>query len=116
MSKYKTCRKCNNLKHTSDFPRKKGGGTKRECTICRRAIILRKAKQKEKVLNPYKYEAREAINYLIRKGKVPKAKELICHTCNDKALEYHHVDYTKPLIVVPLCKTCHSEVHKISEK
>lgn len=40
-----------------------------------------------------------------------------CEGCGqDKALEKHHPDYSKPLLVVWLCKPCHSIADKIRRR
>lgn len=36
-----------------------------------------------------------------------------CYNCGSKIkLEAHHVDYTKPLDIIWLCKKCHIDLHK----
>lgn len=44
--------------------------------------------------------------FLIFTGLIPKAKERICVDCGDKAHDYDHRDYTEPLNVVPVCRSC----------
>jgi len=39
-----------------------------------------------------------------------------CESCgSDQNLQRHHPDYTKPLIVRTLCKTCHNLIHSLIE-
>ena len=61
--------------------------------------------------NPEKQKARGILNSAVRRGKVHKP--LYCSSCEgDKHLEAHHTDYSKPLEVLWLCKSCHVELHK----
>ena len=60
--------------------------------------------------NPEKQKARQKLNYAVKSGKVHKP--LYCSSCDrDKHLEAHHTDYSKPLEVTWLCRTCHVELH-----
>jgi len=43
---------------------------------------------------------------LIRSGAIPKARELSCVDCGKNALDYDHRDYSKPLEVEPVCRSC----------
>jgi len=61
--------------------------------------------------HPDKYRARQKVQYAIRSGKLPRAKECICFDCNNQASHYHHEDYLKPLEVIPLCNSCHRKRH-----
>lgn len=51
------------------------------------------------------------LQWAIESGKKPRAIELTCETCGKQAQEYHHPDYSKPLDVVPLCRSCHRMLH-----
>jgi hypothetical protein len=42
----------------------------------------------------------------VRRGDLPHAKTLTCTDCAKPASEYEHRDYTKPLDVVPICRSC----------
>lgn len=57
--------------------------------------------------NPEKYQAHLAVKKSLRHG-VLKKKE--CAICGDKA-QAHHEDYSKPLEVIWLCQTHHSNLH-----
>ena len=54
-----------------------------------------------------KYRARHIAN------KTYSAKDHLCSvlSCIDDAVALHHVDYEKPLDVVPLCTTHHEDLH-----
>ncbi len=49
----------------------------------------------------------------VARKELKPIKEVFCSECGSKAIEYHHPDYTKPLLVIPLCKICHEEVHHV---
>ncbi|MFW6129981.1 MAG: hypothetical protein ACOC56_02280 [Atribacterota bacterium] len=70
--------------------------------------------QKKKIFNDYiernpkKRKARD-----LAKCNVLISKNQICEKCNNnKATERHHPDYSKPLEVIFLCKSCHYEIHR----
>jgi len=52
------------------------------------------------------YEAKKRVYIAVRKGSLPKPKTLRCVDCNLWAQEYDHRDYLKPLVVVPVCRSC----------
>lgn len=59
----------------------------------------------------YKQKARLLLNLKVRLGLVKKPEK--CQNCKkNKKLEGHHKDYTKPLDVKWLCRTCHRLEHK----
>ena len=61
--------------------------------------------------SPEKQKARVKLNDAVRTGKIHKP--LYCSSCEgDKHLEAHHTDYTKPLEVLWLCRTCHVDLHR----
>jgi hypothetical protein len=62
--------------------------------------------------NKQKIKAHEKINRDIIAGKIPQAKKLSCEKCGKQASVYHHPNYLKKTFVIPLCRECHSEVHK----
>ena len=66
--------------------------------------------------NPEKHKARHKLNYAVKSGKIHKP--LYCSSCEgDKHLEAHHTDYSKPLEVLWLCRSCHVDLHnKIRNK
>lgn len=50
--------------------------------------------------------AASAVAKAIRMGELERATSFLCVDCNRPAREYDHRDYTKPLAVVPVCRSC----------
>ena len=60
--------------------------------------------------NPEKQKARLKLNNAVRRGKIHKP--VFCSSCDsDRHLEAHHTDYSNPLQVLWLCRSCHRELH-----
>jgi len=72
--------------------------------IALRNEILMKQKENE----PDKYKARTRANNALRDGHIKKEPCYFCGSTND--LEMHHPDYSKPLRIYWLCKTCHRKI------
>jgi hypothetical protein len=58
---------------------------------------------------PEKRIARSAVSNAIRDGRLFKQP---CQVCSSSKSEAHHLDYSKPLEVIWLCKLHHEEAHK----
>ena len=58
--------------------------------------------------NPEKRQAHIVLGNSVRDGKIQKNP---CQKCGDAVAEAHHPDYTKPLDVVWLCRSCHLAEH-----
>lgn len=57
---------------------------------------------------PEKYKARNTLRNAVAGGKVKKEK---CQICDEKVVQAHHEDYSKPLEVTWLCMLHHKERH-----
>lgn len=55
-------------------------------------------------------QVREAI----KKNIINRDKCAICQSKNN--LDAHHPDYSKPLEIIPLCRSCHSKLHQSLSK
>lgn len=63
------------------------------------------------VYDPIKYKCKMQVYYAIKKGELIKPEN--CSICNEKSkLDGHHVDYSKPLNVLWVCRKCHKAIHK----
>ena len=133
----KRCCICKEERELNEFSKNKSkkDGHNNMCRICQKEYYLlnreqRKEKMKQYVQrnkekireyknqyrkqsyhrNPEKHKARHKLNNAVRRGKIHKP--LYCSSCDsDKHLEAHHTDYSKPLEVLWLCRTCHVELH-----
>lgn len=64
----------------------------------------------EKII-PKKYKAHSIVNEALKTGKLKKPNK--CSNCNqEKNVQAHHEDYNKPLEIIWLCVSCHSQLHK----
>jgi len=74
---------------------------------------VRKRSVSYKLLNPEKIKARDIINNAIRDGKLARPK--VCSICGALGVSIyaHHSDYSKPLEVVWVCKSCHWKIHRL---
>lgn len=61
-------------------------------------------------------QAEAAVGHAVEAGRLPSATTLLCSGCGNPAEHYHHyLDYEPAnwLAVVPLCRSCHTNVHKL---
>lgn len=54
-------------------------------------------------------EARSAVNNAIKRGELQPANTLTCVDCGKQARDYDHRDYSKPLDVQPVCRSCNKK-------
>jgi formylmethanofuran dehydrogenase subunit E len=70
----------------------------------------RQLREEWRLENPEKVYAVRCVKIGIRDGKIIKPK--LCEHCKEeKILNGHHPDYSKPLEVVWLCHSCHKLLH-----
>lgn len=80
-----------------------------QCLACHNASS--RAWKKANPLTGDAYErsmARLAARSAERSGKLVRQP---CENCGEKNSQKHHADYTKPLAVTWLCRSCHLMVH-----
>lgn len=53
-----------------------------------------------------KYYLHKTVKAAVLGGKIPDAKTLPCDDCGATAYCYDHRDWTKPLLVAPVCRKC----------
>ncbi len=56
----------------------------------------------------HKEKARKKARYALKTGKIVK---LPCF-CGNKTVEMHHFDYSQPLVIHWVCRSCHAAIHK----
>lgn len=66
--------------------------------------------------NPHVVAAGSAVLAAVRRGDLPPVSECDCFMCGKPATVYHHVDYSKPLEVFPVCHSCHGRWHAANER
>lgn len=92
-------------------------GVSFRCKFCRnKARLTSRHRAKRRAWfnlpkNLHKNRARCRLGKAVALGKIKKPNN--CSSCNASGvkLEGHHYDYTKPLDVLWLCKSCHSKQH-----
>lgn len=68
-----------------------------------------------KVAKPAMYAAHRAFTLAINHGEIKR--ETTCEQCgSDRRVEGHHDDYSKPLDVRWLCRSCHCRHHAALRK
>ena len=60
---------------------------------------------------PQKRKAHKAVYNAIYCGKIQCASSFKCAFCQKQAKQYHHPDYAKPFLIVPVCRKCHKLIH-----
>lgn len=132
----KQCSRCRETKPTSEFHKDKGrsDGLSGWCKPCRiKSIRIAEAKrpkppytprsrQPERIrertkkrnyraAHPERVKAALKVQRALQSGKLAPATESFCFVCGNPAQHLHHMDYSKPLEVIPVCKSCHSQWH-----
>lgn len=122
----KACTRCKQIKDESEYHKNRLmlDGLHVYCKECRLEIRRehyrnnidqnREYDKRRYLKNPQKMRARGMINHQVRLGNVPSPKDLFCQVCFCQADEYHHPSYKQgdELFVIPLCKSCHTDLHK----
>ena len=63
---------------------------------------------------PERVKAMTAVKTAIQNGKLERPYRQRCVICEfHRGADYHHIDYSKPLLVLPVCKICHKAIHSI---
>lgn len=118
----KTCNRCHEVK--PHYIRKSGHKADKPVGLCVDCAREYKRKYRERTSEYNReYSKRRAPRdnikmravsrslRMVRDGLVPEATSCLCFVCGECAEEYHHVDYTKPTEVIPVCRSCHQRWH-----
>lgn len=78
--------------------------------------VIQVRKRNHRASHPEVDRAGNIVIVAVRAGKLTRAAEYFCFVCGTSAdqgatMEYHHVDYSKPLEVIPVCSSCHKRWH-----
>ena len=61
--------------------------------------------------HPERRAAKSAVKNAVKRGALPRVTTQFCFMCGKPAEQYHHPDYSKPLEVIPVCRSCHMRWH-----
>ena len=134
----KRCPKCGEEKASREFYafKSKHDGLSSYCIICFRKYIRERGKsgeaktkrrsyyKKPEVVarmrahtqsyrenNRGKNHAQQAVQYAVRVGKLKRPDK--CTRCHKEGkVEAHHIDYSKQLEVIWVCRACHAFIHR----
>jgi hypothetical protein len=98
-------------KNRSEYNKKR-----KKYTLINREKVLtvkRKSQKKYRKNNPLKTKAHNLINKLLKDKTIFKKP---CEVCGELKVNGHHEDYSKPHVVIWLCKDHHAERHRIIRK
>jgi hypothetical protein len=70
--------------------------------------VIQERARMQRLNNPEKAKARDAVNHAVRDGRLIKED---CCLCGNPKTDAHHEDYGKPLDVIWLCKAHHKQLH-----
>ena len=121
----KICPMCNEEKKLPEFPKDKNrsNGISSYCKQCKnewkrsnatRLYLNVKETRKQNVEYQRKTKVWRTTNNAVRAGKLIRPS--ICSVClEEKDIEAHHEDYSKPLEIIWCCKDCHVELDRHRE-
>lgn len=111
------CGKCGRIGGKEMFP-VKHGRLKSPCRACRRkepSVVSRQSvsdsakTNRWRSRNRHKNNAQQKLRHAVKIGKIVKTA---CEKCGNQKSEGHHDDYSKPLSVRWLCRSCHANEHR----
>ncbi len=106
------CKDCTRIRVAANYRRNRdyyqAYEVRRNTHPSRKAARL-KYQQAQRRANPTKYLARGKVLRAVKAGSLKKEP---CAVCGAITVEAHHTDYSKPLLVVWLCKKHHVEADK----
>ena len=105
------CKECNKIDVSENYHARREQYAqyeqKRWQNLERRAKSI-EYQRKRRANNPEKYKAMTAVTNAVRDGHLEKNP---CEMCGELKVQAHHRDYSKPLDVQWLCRSCHLMVH-----
>lgn len=123
------CKGCGKSVNEEDF-----ATSRNRCKECNAAYLREYYRKNRQRLSKYKHEyhtskrgqevlqlskqrhhlkvmARNKVKAALKAGRLVKPEQ--CSACNRKRrLDGHHLDYSKPYVVLWLCYECHAELHR----
>ncbi len=89
------------IEYYREYDKKRFNTPERKATRSKQSVRTR-------TVTPEKYRARNAVNNAIRDGRLVRQP---CEKCGNTKVDAHHDDYSQPLNVRWLCRTCHLKEH-----
>lgn len=87
-----------------------GGNHAYRCMECRqRPPVADSDSPHYREMRSGRIEAALSVSRAIVDGKLPHPTAMTCTDCGAKASEYDHRDYSKPLAVDPVCRSCNRQ-------
>ena len=102
------CKDCERLRYRHRRARNNYSDKDHRYYLKHKAEILLK-RQAYSRAHPARVLARELVKKAVRAGDLYKSSCEGCGTIED--VQAHHIDYTRPLDVHWLCRTCHARLH-----
>lgn len=89
---------------------------RQRATLPHRAALRERVGREWRQAHPDRAKAHDISGNAVRDGKLVRATA--CEGCgrDDVRIEKHHPDYSKPLLVLWLCKPCHAIADKIRRR
>ena len=123
MCEVKECLGCSETMPVEMFYKSSHGAFQARCKACfnkktsyvargysRNTLKKRHASKKWRIENRDKTRAHNKLNGAILRGDITRPD--ICERCEEyKPVHGHHEDYSKPLVVIWLCRGCHTNEH-----
>lgn len=104
-------RKAKNKEAVKKWAKTKGSKYYKRADVRKRKAELAKKYREDPKLRS-KHLARWIVSRAIKSGNLER---LPCSGCGGLQAQAHHSDYSKPLMIVWLCRKCHQEVHNKAE-
>lgn len=117
----KRCCKCKTHKLAVEFYRNRStddgyGHWCKDCTKQMKKRYWQKGySRKWQAANPEKGRAQGAVKRAVKAGLLPEVSTQRCQLCPKSAEHYHHHSYKKEdwLSVIPLCRSHHTDIHRL---
>lgn len=115
VSRYRHCKACMNTTNKKNYLRYKGTeeykvGCRKRCKKYRQTVNFKNAIEKSRRKFPEKRDAGIKVMNALASGILIKPSR--CDVCDVPCKsEAHHMDYALPLVIVWVCKPCHTAYH-----
>ena len=105
---YSQCKPCKNAHRYSKKGREVWRAKNKRYRQTPKGVAMLRRKETHRLM---KNQAVSKVNGNVRTGALPQISKVACVKCGEKAAQYHHPDYDRPLDVLPVCVPCHQAIH-----